>query len=434
MHGIKDVTIDSTRPESAGDQVDPSASARTGAGRAPLPVRPPHRAGTPEADLGIFATRTDLPEVETARTSRPVTPAAGTPAIADHPTGHPEHVLGHAEHVIDLADLAEVDESRFEQPADADQPPARPPYALEVDAQPDEPPSRSVRARQIALVLLMAMTGSLIVVLPEPSDDFALESAEPSTSVTVAPSNAGVGRLSDDQAEAAPGADGVETELALAPTSVAPVPPEPQLDLADAAAMAAAALPSPTEQEPEATTTTVEPAPETTEAPTTTAAPAVGQDDATESETTDPAADTTEAPSATQAPTGDEDQPEAVDGGETPTTTAPAPDPEPTTTEAEGEPGWVDAGHGVLVPPVLLAIRWCESRDDYTAANPSSSARGAYQFLTGSWDAYGHKDRYGVDRAHLATPAQQDEAALLTWERDGTRPWNASKSCWQSRI
>lgn len=92
--------------------------------------------------------------------------------------------------------------------------------------------------------------------------------------------------------------------------------------------------------------------------------------------------------------------------------------------------GWIDAGHGVFLPPILLAIRQCESENNYTAANPRSSARGAYQFLTGSWNWYGHAERYGVPAAHLATPAQQDEAALLTWQADGTRPWNASRHCW----
>lgn len=92
--------------------------------------------------------------------------------------------------------------------------------------------------------------------------------------------------------------------------------------------------------------------------------------------------------------------------------------------------GWVDAGHGVYVPPILLSIRWCESRDDYLAANRRSSARGAYQFIRSSWRSYGHAARYGVTQAHHATPAQQDEAAVLTWQRDGTRPWNASRHCW----
>ena len=93
--------------------------------------------------------------------------------------------------------------------------------------------------------------------------------------------------------------------------------------------------------------------------------------------------------------------------------------------------GWLDAGHGVYVPPVLLRIRHCESRNNYLAANRTSTARGAYQFLRSSWYAYGHADRYGVSEAHLATPAQQDEAALITWGLDGTRPWLASRHCWK---
>ncbi|MEZ5341996.1 MAG: DUF4214 domain-containing protein [Acidimicrobiales bacterium] len=92
--------------------------------------------------------------------------------------------------------------------------------------------------------------------------------------------------------------------------------------------------------------------------------------------------------------------------------------------------GWVDAGNVVWLPKILLSIRWCESRDSYTARNSRSTASGGYQFLNSSWAAYGHAARYGVRRSMDATPAQQDEAALMTWERDGTRPWYASRHCW----
>ncbi len=91
---------------------------------------------------------------------------------------------------------------------------------------------------------------------------------------------------------------------------------------------------------------------------------------------------------------------------------------------------WVDAGNGVHVPPVLLAIRWCESTDDYQAANPASSARGGYQFLRSSWRGYGHAARFGVTSADQASPAQQDKAAVITWEEYGTSPWAASRHCW----
>ncbi len=125
-----------------------------------------------------------------------------------------------------------------------------------------------------------------------------------------------------------------------------------------------------------------------------------------------------------------------------PTTATPEPTPAPEPTAAEpvpapepvvGEEDFVDAGNGVLVPPVMLKIRFCESTDNYTAKNPNSTAAGGYQFLTGSWRAYGHAERYGVSTADQASPAQQDEAAVITWQADGTKPWKASESCWSKR-
>lgn len=114
------------------------------------------------------------------------------------------------------------------------------------------------------------------------------------------------------------------------------------------------------------------------------------------------------------------------------TGTMAAPAPRPTAASVAAAPqGWVDAGHGVHVPPVMLRIRNCESRNNYQAANRWSTARGAYQFLKSSWKLYGHAARYGVAEAHLATNAQQDEAAVLTWQRSGTSPWNASAGCWR---
>lgn len=118
-------------------------------------------------------------------------------------------------------------------------------------------------------------------------------------------------------------------------------------------------------------------------------------------------------------------------GPTTTTTTA-----EQTTTTVWVEPTlppeseWIDGGNGVMLPDILLRIRFCESTNDYEAAHIVSSARGAYQFLSMSWEWYGHAERYGVAAANLAAPAQQDEAALLTLQQDGTRPWAASRGCW----
>lgn len=100
------------------------------------------------------------------------------------------------------------------------------------------------------------------------------------------------------------------------------------------------------------------------------------------------------------------------------------------TTDPGNTDGWVDSGNGVLMPPVMLKVRKCESHDNYKAVNSSSGAGGAYQFLASSWRSYGYAAKYGVARAELATPAQQDEAAVATWQRSGTSPWAASRSCW----
>lgn len=114
----------------------------------------------------------------------------------------------------------------------------------------------------------------------------------------------------------------------------------------------------------------------------------------------------------------------AVAVSEQPATTA---RPEPTIAP---ESEWVDSGNGVVVPDLLLRIRFCESTNNYSATNPRSTASGAYQFLDKSWDWYGHAARTGVSRAHLATRAQQDQAALSTLQAQGTAPWAASRSCW----
>lgn len=100
------------------------------------------------------------------------------------------------------------------------------------------------------------------------------------------------------------------------------------------------------------------------------------------------------------------------------------------TTDPGNTDGWVDSGNGVMMPPVLLRVRKCESHDNYKAVNSSSGAGGAYQFLASSWRSYGYAAKYGVSRAELATPAQQDEAAVATWQRSGTSPWSPSRSCW----
>lgn len=81
--------------------------------------------------------------------------------------------------------------------------------------------------------------------------------------------------------------------------------------------------------------------------------------------------------------------------------------------------------HADGLPPIMLRIRWCESRNNYTAENRRSTASGAWQFLDSSWARYA-----GYERAMYAPPEVQDQKALNVYNAVGTRPWNASRSCW----
>lgn len=74
-------------------------------------------------------------------------------------------------------------------------------------------------------------------------------------------------------------------------------------------------------------------------------------------------------------------------------------------------------------------IGFCESRGNYTARNRRSTASGKYQFLNSTWAG-----RYGVNRAYLATPEQQEQAAFELQAARGLQPWTASRHCWGRRV
>src|SRR5690606_10774103 len=61
------------------------------------------------------------------------------------------------------------------------------------------------------------------------------------------------------------------------------------------------------------------------------------------------------------------------------------------------------------------------------AQNPHSSASGLFQFIDGTWRAYGG-GKY-AKRAKDATVEQQYEIANRAFARGGYRPWNSAKSC-----
>lgn len=79
----------------------------------------------------------------------------------------------------------------------------------------------------------------------------------------------------------------------------------------------------------------------------------------------------------------------------------------------------------VGMPALLLRIRSCESGDSYTAANPASTASGAYQVLDSTWGGYG-----GYSRSKYAPRSVQDAFALRLFREQGSAPWAASAGCW----
>jgi hypothetical protein len=102
------------------------------------------------------------------------------------------------------------------------------------------------------------------------------------------------------------------------------------------------------------------------------------------------------------------------------------------------------------VPGILWRIAGCESGNggrgiNYRAHNPRSSASGGWQFLSGTWryvartyastwQAHGweHLRREAMNTRSMANarPEVQQAAAVVLYQREGTRPWLASRACW----
>lgn len=61
-------------------------------------------------------------------------------------------------------------------------------------------------------------------------------------------------------------------------------------------------------------------------------------------------------------------------------------------------------------------ITACESKDSYTAKNPSSTAGGRYQILDSTWYAYGGRHYADSHPAAVAPPAEQDRIASQLWD------------------
>lgn len=77
--------------------------------------------------------------------------------------------------------------------------------------------------------------------------------------------------------------------------------------------------------------------------------------------------------------------------------------------------------HGYFAIP--CSIVECESRFDFKARNPSSTAGGAYQILESTWYRNGGRRYETRYPAAAASPREQHVVARRVWEREGRDSW-----------
>lgn len=85
------------------------------------------------------------------------------------------------------------------------------------------------------------------------------------------------------------------------------------------------------------------------------------------------------------------------------------------------------------MPQVLLDIAWCESRDRQFEADGVTVLHGRMTADYGRWQInkvhLPEAKALGID---IYTEAGNAQFALLLYNRNGTRDWNASRHCWSN--
>jgi SLT domain-containing protein len=72
----------------------------------------------------------------------------------------------------------------------------------------------------------------------------------------------------------------------------------------------------------------------------------------------------------------------------------------------------------------MIRIARAESGFDQYAKNPNSTAKGIFQFIDGTWRANCLKD------GNVYNFVDNINCAWKVYQKQGDRPWNASKSKW----
>jgi resuscitation-promoting factor RpfA len=93
----------------------------------------------------------------------------------------------------------------------------------------------------------------------------------------------------------------------------------------------------------------------------------------------------------------------------------------------------VSAEEALASPPgVADAVVACESGGDFAAQNSHSTASGGFQFVDGTWRAFGGTEF--APRAKHASPSEQRTVFERAYAANGLRDWEASRPCWQGKI
>lgn len=72
----------------------------------------------------------------------------------------------------------------------------------------------------------------------------------------------------------------------------------------------------------------------------------------------------------------------------------------------------------------MIRIARCESGFNQYAKNPNSTAKGIFQFIDGTWRSNCLKD------GNVYNFVDNINCAWKVYQKQGSRPWNASKYCW----
>jgi len=80
---------------------------------------------------------------------------------------------------------------------------------------------------------------------------------------------------------------------------------------------------------------------------------------------------------------------------------------------------------------VMERIKQCESQGNPNARNPHSTAKGLYQFLDSSWEAYGKLLWGSTVGKDVFSAKDNEELAMFVFLIEGTTPWESSAYCWR---